>query len=152
MPDNPKESYDGYFNCSAACWGLFTEVAGYEFGNPARVWTVHQLTVDSYAVQHAGGPHPDKSLAIHLSGLHLALDKSVPPPEVAPLLKRVADANSAWPHFAPPDTAGLLTILDIAMTDSAAEHRRIVRQWAESIWSVWRDAHSTIEELISASL
>jgi len=49
MPDNPRESYDGYFNCSAACWSLFTEVAGYEFGNAPQVWRVHQLTVDSYA-------------------------------------------------------------------------------------------------------
>ena len=103
-------------------------------------------------LQHAGGPHPDKSIAIHLSGLHLALDKSVPPPEVAPLLKRLADANSAWPHFPPPDATGLLTIFDIAMAESATDHCRIVREWAESIWRVWRDAHPAIEDLISASL
>ncbi len=152
MPENPKESYDGYFNCSAACWSLFTEVAGYEFGNPAQVWEVHQLTVDSYAVQHAGGPHPDKSITIHLSGLHLALEKSVSPPQVAPLLKRLADANPDWPHFPAPQTAGMLTIFDIAMADSAPDHCRIVRQWAESLWAVWSDAHSSIADLVSSHL
>ena len=48
---------------------------------------VHQLTVDAYAVQHAGGAHPDKSVGVHLCGLHLVLVQENAPPSVPPLLQ-----------------------------------------------------------------
>src|SRR5690242_9965062 len=58
----------GYYNVSDECWDLYTEVLGTEYSNAFLFGQVHQLTVDSYAVQHAGGPHPDKSVGVHLSG------------------------------------------------------------------------------------
>ncbi len=53
----------------AECWQLYTEVLGDQFSNIVLFGQVHQLTVDAYAVQHSGGGHPDKSTAVHLSGL-----------------------------------------------------------------------------------
>ena len=67
----------GYYNTSDECWDLYTEVLGTEYSNAVLFGQVHQLTVDAYAVQHAGGPHPDKSFAIHLYGLYLALEKGI---------------------------------------------------------------------------
>ena len=48
-------SYDRKFNASAECWSLFEEVLAAEFQNAVLFGQVHQLTVDTYAVQHAGG-------------------------------------------------------------------------------------------------
>ena len=39
---------------------LFEEVLAAEFQNPVLFRQIHQLTVDTYAVQHAGGQHPDR--------------------------------------------------------------------------------------------
>ncbi len=61
MPASENASYAGYFNTSAECWSVFTEVLGAEYSNPFIFGKVHQLTVDTYAIQHAGGAHPDKS-------------------------------------------------------------------------------------------
>ena len=85
---------------------LCTQVLGAEFGNALLYGQVHQLTVNTYAVQHAGGRHPDKSVAIHLCGLHLVLDRGFRPPRVPPLHKRLADTVKTWPHFTPPADPG----------------------------------------------
>lgn len=55
MPASPKADYDGYYNCSAECWSVCTEVLGSEFGNALLFGHVHQMTVDTYALQHAEG-------------------------------------------------------------------------------------------------
>ena len=75
----PEATYDGYYCTSAECWAVYTEVLGAEFGDAVLFGQVHQLTVDSYAVQHPGGAHPDKSIGVHLTGLHLVLDRGLAP-------------------------------------------------------------------------
>jgi hypothetical protein len=75
MPARQTTTSRGYYNVSDECWDLYTEVLATEYSNAFLFGQVHQLTVDSYAVQHAGGPHPDKSLDVHLFGLYLGLQK-----------------------------------------------------------------------------
>src|ERR1041384_6466827 len=64
MPARPDAPPDGYYNTTRECWSVFTEVVGAEFANALLFGRAHQLTVDTYAVQHAGGPHPDNSPAL----------------------------------------------------------------------------------------
>lgn len=54
LPTVAGLTYDGYYRYSPECWQHDTEVLGFEFGNPAVFGQVHRLTVDSYALQHAG--------------------------------------------------------------------------------------------------
>ena len=72
MPISQRD-YDRKFYASAECWSVFEEVLAAEFQSAVLFGQVHQLTVDTYAVQHAGGHHPDKSVCVHLVGLHLVL-------------------------------------------------------------------------------
>ena len=90
MPADDRTTYDGYFNASPECWSVFTEVIGAEFSNAVLFGQVYQLTVNAYAVQYDGGGHPDKSVAVHLTGLYLVLERGVPPTSVAPLLQQLA--------------------------------------------------------------
>ena len=85
-----KRTYGRKFHASAECWSVFEEVLAAEFQNPVLFGQVHQLTVDAYAVQHAGGRHPDKSVCIHLVGLYLALERGVAPVDVPRQLQRLA--------------------------------------------------------------
>jgi len=152
MPAGHGAVYDGYFNTSPECWSVFTEVVGEEFGNAVLFGQAHQLTVDAYAVQHAGGRHPDKSVDVHLSGLHLVLEHGKSPPEVAPLLKRLADAVREWPHFPPPAATSGLTVLDVALASGPLEHAERVRAWASGVWKTWSASHAGVAELVARHL
>ena len=142
-----ERKYDRKFNASAECWGLFEEVLAAEFQNPSLFGQVHQLTVDAYAVQHAGGRHPDKSVCIHLAGLYLMLVRGVRPVEVSPLHQRLAGRTS-WPHLDPPPERASLTIYDVAIADSPQTHALRVRAWAKEVWRIWSPHHGVARELV----
>ena len=152
MPASGETTYDGYYNTSPECWSVYTEVLGSEFNNALLFGQVHQLTVDSYAVQHAGGAHPDKSIAIHLSGLHLVLDRGVASPAVPPFLQRLAGAVREWPHFTPPTDMGSVTVCDIALSDSVKDHIEGVRRWAGFMWKAWHEHHAAVKDLVTRHL
>jgi hypothetical protein len=67
MPRQPGAARHAYYNASPECWTVYSETLGAEYSRPVIFGQVHQLTVDAYAVQHAGGEHPDKSVGIHLA-------------------------------------------------------------------------------------
>ena len=141
-----ERSYDRKFQASAECWSLFEEVLASEFQNPVLFGQVHQLTVDTYAVQHAGGQHPDKSVCIHLVGLYLVLERGVAPVKVPPLLQHVA-SRASWPHLEPPDEGASLTVYDVALADSPQTHALHVRKWAAEVWRAWSPHHHVAREL-----
>jgi hypothetical protein len=141
-----------YYNTSAECWDLYTEVLATEYSNAFLFGQVHQLTVDAYAVQHAGTPHPDKSLGVHLFGLHLSLVKGIRSPYVPPLLQHLVAAIDVWPHFEPPTPHRSLTVFDVAMCDSDEDHMRVVREWARGVWESWAQHHAEVARLISQYL
>jgi len=142
----------GYYNVSDECWDLYTEVLGTEYSNAVLFGQVHQLTVDTYAVQHAGGPHPDKSLAVHLFGLYLALQKDIRSPYIPPLLQRLATAIEVWPHYEPPTKTTPLTVFDVAFCDSTEDHIRVVKEWARAVWESWSEYHPEIARLVASHL
>ena len=145
MPRSER-SYGRKFHASAECWSLFEQVLAAEFQNPVLFEQVHQLTVDSYAVQHAGGQHPDKSVCIHLVGLYLVLERGVAPVKVPPLLQRLA-SRANWSHLDSPDERASLTVHDLALADSHEMHALRVRAWAADVWRTWSVHHDVAREL-----
>ncbi len=141
-----------YFHVSPECWSVFTEVLEKEYTNPALFGEVHRLTVDTYAVQHAGGPHPDKSVDVHLVGLHLVLERGFPPAQVHRYMQGLVGAISTWPHFPPPENRGPLTILDVAAADSPRDHVSVVRRWAGQVWKAWSPHHEAVARLAALAL
>jgi hypothetical protein len=152
MPISANASYDGYYNTSAECWGVYSEVLGTEYSNALLFRKIHQLTMDTYAVQHAGGPHPDKSIAIHLCGLHLVLEQDFPVPKAPQILKCLADTVKIWPHFPPPGKRGSLTVIDVALCDTVSEHIQMVNNWASAVWEAWSPHHPAVEVFINKHL
>lgn len=148
MPGREGAPVTGYYNTSPECWSVYTEVLGYEYGNPALFGQVHQLTVDAYAVQHAGASHPDKSVGVHLCGLYLVLEQGHRPPQVPPLLQRLAEAVNVWPSFPPVQSRGL-TVLDVALADSVEAHSALVSEWSAGVWESWSAHHAAIQHLVA---
>ena len=152
MPVSDTASYEGNYNTSPECWSVYTEVLGSEFSNAFLFGQVHQLTVDAYAVQHAGGKHPDKSAAIHLAGLHLMLDRGVRPPNVPKLHQRLAAAVKIWPRFPPPADTGSVTAFGVAFSSSVEEHIKTVRERAALVWKAWSPYHGEVARLVERNL
>lgn len=152
LPAGETASYDGYYHASPECWEVYTGVLAEEYNAPALFGRIHQLTVDTYAVQHAGGDHPDKSVGVHLAGLYLVLERGLMAPQVPPLLQRLAGAVSVWPHFPPPAERAPLTVLGVARSDSAEEHVARVREWGLQVWRLWSAHHGEVADLVSGHL
>jgi hypothetical protein len=152
MPVRQQASYGGYYDCSVECWDVYTEVLGAEFSDAVLFGQVHQLTVDAYALQHAGGRHPDKSVAIHLTGLYLMLERGVRPTSVPPLFQELAAKVSDWPHFPPPEVDWSVTVWDVALAGASNEHADRSREWAAAVWRGWSIHHDAIARVVGAHL
>lgn len=140
-------SYEFKFHASAECWSLFEEVLAREYLDPVLLGQVHRLTVDTYAVQHAGGAHPDKSVCVHLVGLYLTHEKVVAPSAIIPLMQRLTRRRD-WPHLVPPAEPGLLTVRDVALAETPQLHAVRVRDWAASVWHAWSAHHGIARRLV----
>jgi hypothetical protein len=152
MPHRPLLTKHSYYNVSAQCWSVYTEVLAAEYSNAVLFGQVHQITVDTYSSQHAGGVHPHKSIDIHLAGLHLVTNRGLHPTAVAPLLQRLAESVRVWPHFTVPSCPWELTIADVAMAASAQEHADLVRRWSVEVWSGWAHEHDAIAAFVDAQI
>ena len=151
MPAGETATNTGYYNASAECWSPYTEVLGEEYRNAFLAGRVRQLTVDAYAVQHAGG-QPDKSVDVHLCGLYPVLEKGFRSSHVPPNLQRLSAAIEFWPHFPPPEERGVLTIFDVAICGPVLGRIHTTREWARSVWESWSPHHAAVARLVSDHL
>lgn len=153
LPSGNTVAYDGYYNTSTACWSVYTEVLAAEYSDAVLFGQVHQLTVDTYAAQHAGGGHPDKSVGIHLAGLHLAFEGGVKPPDIPPLLQRLAQSIEQWPHYEPPALPDdVPTVFDVALAEDMSEHIDRSKAWARRVWTAWAPHHNAVADLVTRNL
>lgn len=142
-----------YFGASAACWALFGELLAREFSD-AAYFSVHQLTVDTYAVQHPGVSERRsiQSVGLHLMTLSLFLQGVTDISEGPKLHKRVMVNRPAFYWLEPPQLSGRLTVADVLEARDAREHDELVRAWARDVWEAWAPHHSVVREWIGQSL
>jgi hypothetical protein len=141
-----------YIGASPACWALFGEVLAREFGDPAY-FRLHQLTVDTYAVQHPGEPERRsiQSVGLHLITLCLTLERGGDPSAGPTLHKRLANrARVEW--LEPPRPNGRLTIADVQRASSVGQHEQAVGAWARDVWDAWELHYETIRGWIEREL
>jgi hypothetical protein len=144
------EPWDPRSLASEACHGLYGEVAGYESQHVVELGRWHQLLVDAYAAQHAGERTPAIGTAFALIGLKLALEDGWDGLRVREVHQRLAAASKTWPRFASPIDRGALTIFDLAMAQSPAEHIDRLHTWAAAVWASWEGSHAEVRALLLA--
>ncbi len=133
-----------YIGASPACWAVYGEVLAREYGEFGYP-EVHRLTVDAYAAQHPGTPSRQsiQSVAVHLIGLHLTLDRGLPAAAVTAAIGRgVARGGFVW--LTPPSPLGEVVVADVLAAADLADHTRRVHAWATSVWSAWACHADTI--------
>jgi hypothetical protein len=131
---------------------VYGEVAGFESQHVAELGRWHQLLVDTYAAQHAGERTPRIGTAFALIGLRLALVDGWDGLSVRDAHQDLARRYGSWPAFTPPERRGDLTVLDLALASTPAEHVERLRAWAASVWEAWADAHAAVAALIGERL
>ena len=148
--DGPTHAYIG---SSAGCWAIFDEVVAREYSD-FRYGSIHQMTVDTYAVQHPGEPSrkSSQSVALHLISLYLQLERGYDPERARGALKRAADSGKDYTWLDPPARIGELTILDVYGAQTPKEHHNLVEEWARSVWESWSLYHDTIRERAESKL
>ncbi len=124
---------------------MYGELLARSYGDPAYRG-VHQMVVDAYAAQHAGGTtrREVQTVALCLMTLCLFLEEDVDP-KAGPLLHKQMALNR--PHFhwlEPPPQEHISTVADVLDAKDAAEHWGAVRLWAGEVWRAWTPHHATI--------
>jgi hypothetical protein len=155
LPDAPPPGAP-QLHATPACEAVLHEVLGFEFQHPVMLRS-HQLTVDAYGAQHAGGAAPPIRVAYGLAGLWLALEHGFGAEDVRAVHRRMGHPTAAWPRFEPPvPPQRWLTVLDVAEAgvrqQSGSGHARAAGQWAESVWTAWLDAVPGVDDAVEGML
>lgn len=143
-------------HASPSCESVLHEVLGFEFEHPVML-RYHQLTVDAYGAQHAGGGAPRIRVAYSLAGLWLALEHGFSAEDVRAVHRRMGHPTAEWPAFTPPvPPQRWLTVLDVAAAGvrqhSYGGHARAAAQWAESVWSAWLATDPGVHDAVPSML
>jgi hypothetical protein len=130
---------------STACWRLYGELLARDYTDPVYR-RVHQMVVDAYAAQHAGGRsrREIQTVALCLMTLCLFLEDGVDPADGPRLHRQMVRVRPPFNWLQPPPQQHLLTVADVLAAQDAAEHERLVRQWAGQVWQAWAPHHPTI--------
>jgi uncharacterized protein DUF5946 len=111
-----------------------------DFEQPALYFGKHRLAVDSYCVQHSPYVRSAKSLAAHLCGLCIALERD----NDRALLDGLQRWLSTNPLLDKPDLPvhrGELTIAHVAGLDDPIAYGMAVDEWAASAWMAYAEHH-----------
>lgn len=141
--DSVDDATHGYMTSSPACWNAFNEILAREFQDPAY-FSVHQLSVDAYAVQHPGDPADRcavQSVNLHLTSLYVILELKRDFAAARYALKTLAmNFKNEFRPLSPP-AAYDMTVKDVLKATSAGEHCACVRDWATAVWNARSDHH-----------
>lgn len=113
---------------------------------------LHQLTVDTYGVQHAGPPTPPISTFFGLLSLRLGLEEGWGGLEVRDAHRYLAGLVRQWPSFDPPARRPDVTVYDVAGAGGPEEHAAAVARWAAATWDAWSARHPKIRRVVAAWL
>lgn len=140
-----------YLESSPGCWAAYGEVLIREYTDPGY-YSIHRLTVDSYAVQHPGQPSPQsiQSVAIHLISLCLVLECGLDLQRATQAMQITAKDKGRFVWLSPPQSPGTVTVADVRAAASVQKHQDLVRAWAASAWTAWSAHHAVIHAWLPA--
>ena len=140
-----------YVGASPECWALYGEVLEPDYGD-RNMPAIHRLTVDTYAAQHPGTPgrRAEQSVALHLAGLCLVLERELDPDYVHRSMSGMAERERPFGWLEPPDRIGSVTVQDVLDASCQEERDARVRDWALDVWRAWAAHHDTIRSWLDA--
>lgn len=123
---------------SPACWAAYGAVLAAEYSE-ARLFHVHHLSVDAYAVQHPGdfSRKARQSVQLHLARLCLELERGVEAAAIYEITPRLVGRlpRGDWDVEVP--TSFSVTVADVAPLAGTPRHADAVHRWARAAWAEW---------------
>ena len=132
------------------CAALRDLLLARDFEQPALYFGKHRLAVDSYCVQHSPYVQSAKSLAAHLCGLCVALERDNDHAQ----LDRLQRWLSTNPPLGKPDLPadrGELTIAHVSGIDDPVAYGAAVEEWARSAWEAYASYHELARRWLAMS-
>jgi len=141
-----------YMESTPGCWASFGRVLAREYEDQ-RLFGVHRLTVDAYAVQHPGVPSRQsiQSVGVHLLRLCLFLERGLSPEKANHAMLAAAKNKAQYVWLEPPSSLGVHTVADVEAAIGIEAHEAAVRAWASQMWDVWSPYRSKIRVWASAA-
>jgi len=138
-----------YLESAPGCWAWYGEVLAREYQD-FRYGSVHNLTVDAYALQHPGTSSKQtiQSAVLHLLTLHLQLEQGYNSLQAAQARQKLAAHKEEFVWLVPPAHRGTITIVDIRNAPDPASHIERVHAWAREVYSAWEAHHETAQQWI----
>jgi len=133
------------------CAALRDLLLARDFEQPALYFGRHRLAVDSYCVQHSPYVRSAKSLAAHLCGLCVALERDNDPV----LLDGVQRWLSTNPPLDRPDLPnfrGELTIGHVWGIHDPIAYGVALDEWARSAWEAYAAHHELARQWLAMSI
>lgn len=132
---------------SAACYDRFTALLARSYRDPGAR-RLHQLIVDAYVAQHAGGRsrREVQQVALCLMTLCLFCEDGCDPADGPALHQQMVRRRPPFRWLQPPSGHGPLTAADALAAQGPAEQERVLRRWAEQVWRSWAAHHATVRE------
>ncbi len=133
-------------HASAGCYALYCQLLARDYANPEYYRLAHQIVVDAYAAQHAGGTsrREIQTVALCLMTLGLFVEDGVPPADGPALHKRMVTPRPDFTWLQPPALDGLMTVADLLPAATAEEHAYLALRWGTQVWQAWKPHHATI--------
>ena len=135
----------------AGCQAQFDALDAQAFTD-SRYAAVRDLAFDAYCIQH-----PDrycrsaKSYAAHLTRLCCGIEYNGDPAVYAAIQKWL-NGNRTLTKPKVLNERGRMTVIDVRAARDAEEHKRLVHEWAESVWQAYSMQHAIAHAWIRAAL
>lgn len=142
LPKKDRVLYEKQ-NASAECRALYDELAMYTLSKQDPFF-IHQLIVDSYAAQHAGGVAKNISVVFALIGLCLVVEHNYTGRQVQLLHMKIP--KQKWPAFEPPSQNGIFNVADVLKAGSDQQLDEFIMQWAREVWESWSKHHDWVRQ------
>jgi len=134
------------FNASRECFKLFTNLSGYTLSNNNEQF-IHQLIVDAYSAEHAGGCTKNITVMFALIGLYLVVERNYTGRQVQLLHMRIPKQN--WPYLEPPKHTASIKINDVVNAKTNSQKELLIYRWVSDVWDSWAEQHSYLHKIIN---
>jgi len=113
---------------------------------------LHQLVVDTFAVQHAAESSKPIAVVFALIGLYLHVEHGFTGKQVQRAHMRLAHYRRAWEAPKLPHARGHLSVHEVLAAPAGPERDAMIERWCASTWAACQCCRPAIAELAEREL
>jgi hypothetical protein len=144
---NPEIPATARYNASVECLGLFHRLSGIHFDEADPAF-IHQVAVDCYGAQHAGGPAKPIAAVFALVGLCLHLEHGFTGKQVQAAHTALGRTQKHWPALPAPTARFPVTVESVVACATASSRTVQLKVWAQATWEAWRGEQMWVRSIV----